>query len=166
MQQRPHIAPDYDEDFFAWTRHQAKLLRGLGKQSSAVPQDSELAHVAEEIEDLGRAELRAATSLIRNIMIHLIKAASEPSSEATGHWRSEATKFHDDLPGYYAPSMRQRINVQKLWARARKIAEVELQEHGATMKPAIPTDCPFSLSEIVAEDTRFDAALECLRRRD
>jgi hypothetical protein len=76
MQQRPHIPPDYDEDFFAWTQHQARVLRGLGKQYSAVPQDLDLAHVAEEIEDLGKAELRGAASLIRNIMVHLIKAAS------------------------------------------------------------------------------------------
>src|SRR5688500_6953638 len=148
MQQRPHIAPDYDEDFFAWTRHQAKLLRGLGKQSSAVPQDLDLAHVAEEIEDLGKAELRGATSLIRNIMVHLIKAASVPSADAVGHWWTEVATFHADLPEFYTPSMRQRINVQKLWMRARGIAEGALQEHGASIASTVATECPFSLKEL------------------
>jgi hypothetical protein len=166
MQQRPHIAPDYDEDFFAWARHQAKLLRGLRKQNSALPQELDLAHVAEEIEDLGKAELRGATSLIRNIMVHLIKAASVPSADAVGHWRTEVTTFQADLPEYYTPSMRQRINVQKLWMRARGIAEGALQEHGASLASTVPTECPFLLKELVAEDFSFDAALERLRRRD
>ena len=29
QQHHPDISPGYDEDFFAWTRHQAELLRAV-----------------------------------------------------------------------------------------------------------------------------------------
>jgi Domain of unknown function DUF29 len=166
MQQRPHIAPAYDEDFFAWTQHQAKLLRGLGKQNSALPQDLDLAHVAEEIRDLGKAELRGATSRIRNIMVHLIKAASVPNADAVGHWRTEVATFHVELADFYVHSMRRRIDLQKLWARARRLAEVTLQEHSGCIGSNVPIKCPFSLHELVADDFDFDDVLARLRRSE
>jgi len=49
----------YDEDFYAWTQHQAALLRRL----SPAGNELDLEHIAEEIEDLGRSDLRAARSL-------------------------------------------------------------------------------------------------------
>jgi hypothetical protein len=50
----------YDEDFYAWTVQQADLLRRLPLTSNSV----DAGHVAEEIEDLGRGELRTAQSLV------------------------------------------------------------------------------------------------------
>jgi hypothetical protein len=41
----------YEEDFYAWTRDQAKALRRLADQSWNGPLD--LLHLAEEVEDLG-----------------------------------------------------------------------------------------------------------------
>jgi hypothetical protein len=157
-----HSAPsaaDYDEDFYAWTQRQAKLLRTLNGLRSELPKELDVDHLAEEIEDLGKAELRSVTSLIRQILIHLIKAASEPDSQARGHWRTEATTFNLDIPGYYAPSMRQLIDMQAEWRRARKAAEVSLQEHGSDVAANVPAECPYSLDDMIAEDFDFDAAL-------
>ena len=98
MQQHRPAAPDYDKDFFAWSQHQASLLRGAGIHKREAPHGLDLLHLAEEIEDLGKSELRGATSLIRNIFVHLIKAASDPSAGAVGHWRTETTVLKDDLP--------------------------------------------------------------------
>ncbi len=49
---RAHNAPGYDEDFYAWTVEQAKLLRS-GELSQI-----DAANVAEEIESLGRQDRR------------------------------------------------------------------------------------------------------------
>jgi hypothetical protein len=48
----------YDEDFYAWTQQQAALLRRLPPPGNEL----DLEHIAEEIEDLGRSDLRAARS--------------------------------------------------------------------------------------------------------
>ena len=166
MQQRPHIAPDYDEDFFAWTRHQAKLLRTLDRRRPDLPAGLDLKQVAEEIQDLGSAELNSVKSLIRQILVHLIKGASEPASTALGHWRTEATTFHFDMLDAYTPSMRRLIDMEKLWGRALKLADLGLSEHGSSGSAEVPAECPFSVEDLVAEEFSFDAALERLRRRD
>ena len=44
---------NYDDDFFAWTQEQAAALRRLPNE--AVGDAIDIAHVADEIEDLGSA---------------------------------------------------------------------------------------------------------------
>jgi Domain of unknown function DUF29 len=44
--------PRYDDDFYAWTRHQAAVLRAMPGTDSRFDRE----HVAEEIEALGRGE--------------------------------------------------------------------------------------------------------------
>ena len=159
---RTAVAPDYDTDFFAWTQHQAKLLRALNGQRSDLPETLDIDHVAEEIEDLGKAEVNAAKNLIRQILLHLIKAASDPESPALSHWRAEATNFNVALPDRYAPSMRQLIEMQKLWQGARKAAAASLRGHGARLAADLPEECPFSLDEIISQDFDFDDSLRRL----
>jgi hypothetical protein len=162
-QQRPVTAPDYDTDFFAWTQHQAKLLRALDHVRSKLPEGLDIDHVAEEIEDLGKAELRSVTSRIRQILIHLIKAASDEKAQALAHWRTEATTFQTDLPDLYAPSMRQIIAMEAHWRKAVRLAEVALKEHGGSLAKHLPQTCPYSLDDLLDEDFDFDRALERLR---
>ena len=166
MQQRPQIPPDYDKDFFAWTQHQAKLLRTLDRRGPDLPAGLNLRQVAEEIKDLGSAELNSVKSLIRQILVHLIKWASEPASTALGHWRTEATTFHFDMLDAYTPSMRRQIDMEQLWARALKLADLRLREHGSSVSAEVPEECPFSVQDLIAEDFSFDAALERLRRQE
>jgi hypothetical protein len=59
----------YEEDFYAWTQQQAELLRRL----PAVGNEIDLEHIAEEIADLGRSDLRAAQSLCAHIVEHFLK---------------------------------------------------------------------------------------------
>jgi len=118
MNQHRPVAAAYDADFYAWTQQQAELLRELEQASAQLPAAIDLVHLAEEVEDLGKSELRGATSLIRNIMVHLIKAASDPEAKSVGHWAAEAGALHDQLPDFYTPSMRRLIEMQDLWRRA------------------------------------------------
>lgn len=164
QQHQPRVSPDYDEDFYAWTQHQAKLLRASKASASDLPMGIDLERLAEEIEDLGKAELRGVTSVIRQIMVHLIKGASAPKSDALGHWRTEATTFNLDLPDRYARSMRQLIDMQDLWRRSLKAAEVGLREHGRKLSPRIPKACPYALDDLLNESFDFDEALKKLSR--
>jgi hypothetical protein len=159
----PGTAVGYHEDFYAWTREQAKRLRALGRLGRDLPIEIDLAHVAEEIEDLGKAELRGVTRLIRLIFVHLLEAASAPDSDAVAHWRAEATAFHIDMLDYWTPSMRQRIDVQDLWVRARALADARLREHGSSLAADLPVECPFGTKDVTTKDFRFDDALARLR---
>jgi hypothetical protein len=56
--------PRYAEDFYAWTQHQAAVLREMTVAYNRFDRQ----HVAEEIEDLGKSERDAVRSQIRRIL--------------------------------------------------------------------------------------------------
>jgi hypothetical protein len=66
----------YGDDFSAWTEEQAAPLRQLPAGGNRL----DLAHIAEEIEDLGRSDLRAAQSLCEPIIEPLLKPNSPGST--------------------------------------------------------------------------------------
>lgn len=158
-QHRPPAPSQYDDDFYAWTQDQAHALRALEKHSASLPVQIDLAYIAEEIEDLGKAELHAVVGLIQQILIHLIKAASAPHARAVPHWRIEATTFSVNLSGRYVPSMRRKIDMQRIWRGALRVAEATLQAHEGALARNLPEQCPFLLEEIISEEFNFDEAL-------
>jgi hypothetical protein len=87
----------YDDDLYAWSEQQASALRRLAERRE-LPNDLDLEHVAEEVEDVGRSELNAVQGVIRPIFAHLIKAASTPDASARGRWRAEVVAFHTACP--------------------------------------------------------------------
>jgi hypothetical protein len=144
----------YDDDFLAWSEQQAAALRGLAGRRG-LPNELDLEHVAEEIEDLGRAEFNTVKSYIRQILAHLIKAASEPAARPASHWRKEIVAFHSALLDAFTPSMEQRLDLDRLWRRAMKEAEAALEDEGGSLPPGLPRTCPFTVDEILSEE--FDA---------
>src|ERR1700747_3219805 len=74
--------PRYEDDFYAWTQHQAEVLRTMPVSDNRFDRE----HVAEEIEDLGKSERDAARSQIRRIIEHLLKLAYSPSEQPRGSW--------------------------------------------------------------------------------
>ena len=43
----------YEKDIYAWSQHQAAVLRRMAANPAALPNDLDLEHVAEEIEEVG-----------------------------------------------------------------------------------------------------------------
>jgi hypothetical protein len=62
----------YGSDILAWSEQQADVLRSLAGRRD-MPNDLDLSHVVEEIEDVGLSQVHAASSFIRLIMTHAIK---------------------------------------------------------------------------------------------
>lgn len=120
----------YDEDFVAWTREQAEALRAAGRsggRSNAVDWD----RVAEEIEDVGKSEYRAATSYVLQILAHLYKLAWSERDGPKGGWRGELIQFRAALKRTLTPSLRNRIaeEMDELHIDAGKIADAAFAAH-------------------------------------
>lgn len=140
----------YDDDILLWSEQQARVIRDLGRRGR-VPNDLDVENVAEEIETVGRNELAAVKSQLRQFFLHIIKLALEDSSEAAAHWRGEILGFHSELMTHYAPSMRQRVDVQNIWKLARRQSMLTYERENR-FQPTVPDRCPFSLDELLAED--------------
>ena len=57
-------ATPYDEDSYAWSERRATVPRRLSSRLD-LPNDLDLEHIAEEVEDLGKSELRTVPSFSR-----------------------------------------------------------------------------------------------------
>ncbi|MEA2727272.1 MAG: hypothetical protein QOF70_1747 [Acetobacteraceae bacterium] len=135
----------YDRDVLAWSEHQATLLRRAARGQRV--NDIDWTHVIEEIEDVGLSELNAVHSYLRQILVHLLKLHRWSTLGAARHWRSEIVAFQTDAQRRFAPSMRQRIDLEAIYARA--VLQIEPLRYGRKPALAAPETCPVSLDELL-----------------
>jgi hypothetical protein len=81
----------YETDFMAWCEGQAEALR------THAYEQLDLVHLLEEIEAMGREQYRKTTSLVRQILIHMLELRAFPDDPSINHWRSEIVAFQNDL---------------------------------------------------------------------
>jgi hypothetical protein len=70
----------YDEDILAWSDQQAAALRRLATLPG-LPNELDLKHIAEEIEDVGHGELRDAQDLLQRVLVQLVVSWAAPDAE-------------------------------------------------------------------------------------
>jgi hypothetical protein len=147
--------PDlYDSDILAWSEQQAAALRRLSLRRD-LPNDLDLDNVVEEIESVGLSQLHRVESLIVKVLAHVAKAVSDAKSPSIGHWRTECVAWHGSLERAFAPSMRQRIDMDGLWVSALKQAAAALEEHGAQLRAGLAGPCPVTLDDLLSDTFEF-----------
>ena len=135
----------YSRDVLAWSEHQAALLRRVAGGERV--NDIDWAHVVEEIEDVGLSELNAVHSYLRQMLFHLLKLHGWPGMSACRHWRTEVIAFQTDAAQRFAPSMRQKIDLETIYARAVTQAG-PLRLGGNAARPP-PGACPVTLDALL-----------------
>jgi SRSO17 transposase len=122
MGQALHRSVAYDEDFYLWAHNQAALLR------SGRIADADLANIAEELETLGRSEVHALRSHLKQIICHLLKLAHQPE-RATRSWINTVARARQDVEILLDenPSLRSRLSdiFEKAWRDGRALAILE-----------------------------------------
>ena len=135
----------YDRDIMTWSEHQADLLRRLARGERV--NDIDWAHVVEEIEDVGRSELHAVQSHLVLMLVHLLKVHGWPASASGHHWRGEIAAFQQNAVRRFTASMRQRIDVARLYADARE--QLDGEEYDGLPPRPWPMECPFALDQLL-----------------
>ena len=147
----------YDEDFYDWTQRQAAALRTLPRQTTAdvLPVDLaslDIAHLAEEIEDLGKRDLREVMSYLRLVIQHLVKLQAVPDSRDAAHWHTEVVNFQLLAREAFSPGMRRLIDVDDIWIGGCRAAGRFLKDHGA--RDPSRDACPFTAREAFSPGMR------------
>lgn len=143
--------PRYDDDFYAWTQHQAEVLRSLEVTDNRFDRE----HVAEEIEDLGKSERDAVRSQIRRIIEHLLKLAYAPAEPPRFDWMETVLDARQALSDKISPTLRRdtELVLDKLYADGRKRAADGLRRYGEQhAADALPQTCPYTLDDIRRDD--------------
>ncbi|MGA2741063.1 MAG: DUF29 domain-containing protein [Bryobacteraceae bacterium] len=138
------LAALHGQDFFAWTQRNARLLRAGRVRESDIP------HIAEAIEDLGKQDLKELHRRVRSLLAHLLVGQLQPAKYA--HWRlspiSEERIWLDGLLGH-SPSLKIKLanELPVYYAEAARLATAMARTpHGREWFPA---ECPFTVEQIL-----------------
>lgn len=135
----------YETDFYAWTQHQAALLRA--EEFEQIDWNN----LIEEIESLGRSEKHEVESRLIVIIMHLLKLQHQPARR-TRSWNVTISTQRVDLERLLAdnPSLRARLPeaVNQIYTAAVKKAAAET----GLDKRTFPAQCPWSADQIVDEE--------------
>ncbi len=134
----------YDDDFYAWTQQQAAVLRGLPATSNRL--DAEL--IAEEIEDLGRSEVRSAQSLCEHIIEHFLKLEYSGVAAPANHWRAEIVEWRIQLGRTLTASIRAKLDLSDLYRTALRLLRQQ-EDMPPDFMSRVPAECPYTLGQII-----------------
>jgi len=139
----PRNSIEYEQDFYAWTVEQSRLLRS--GELSAI----DAANIAEEIESMGRSDRRELRSRLTVLVMHLLKWRHQPGARSRS-WSATVDEQRLQIEEVLAesPSLRPQaaamLSDAYAIARARAIAETGLAEE------AFPVACPFTPDEVLS----------------
>ncbi len=137
----------YERDILSWSEQQAALLRRVARGERVNGVD--WTHVVEEIEDLGLSELTAVNNHLRLMLVHLLKMTAWPENAAVRHWREEVAAFQAAAAQRFVPSMRQRIDLNRVYVQA--IKQLRRSDFDQPM-PDWPAECPVGLDVLLDGD--------------
>lgn len=140
----PRNSAAYDEDFFAWTQEQARLLRE-GELSLV-----DTANAAEEIEDMGRSLRNEVKNRLVVLVMHLLKWQHQPAFRSPS-WSSTICEQRQQISDLLdeSPSLRSvTTDFSRVYIRARTKAASETGFSESVFPPA----CPYTPEQILSED--------------
>jgi hypothetical protein len=141
------LMPDdlYDRDALAWSERQAELPRRVARGERV--NDVDWDHVVEQIEEVGLSELHAVESYLEQLLADLLKLGGWPDLQTGNHWRGEVVTFQAGAARRFAPSMRQRTDLEGLYRSAAQ--QIEPRRYGGRQAVAAPATCPVTLEQLL-----------------
>lgn len=141
----PRNSVDYEEDFYAWTVEQARLLR-TGEFSSI-----DAANIAEEIESLGRSDRRELESRLTVLLMHLLKWRKQ-SKMRSRSWSGTIIEQRRRVDKLLKESPSLRPFVSEALVEAYSNAREAASNDTGLPEAEFPDDCPFTLDEVLSRE--------------
>ena len=139
----PRNCVDYEEDFYAWTVEQARLLRS-GELSSI-----DVANIAEEIESLGRSDKRAIESRLTVLLMHLLKWQIQ-SKMRSQSWSGTILEQRRRIEKLLRESPSLRASVSEALAEAYSDAREAASNETGLPETDFPAECPFTAEQVMS----------------
>lgn len=138
----------YDEDVYLWSVEQAAALRQAAASGTNLPVDWE--NVAEEIESVGRSDLKSFNSALVRVIEHLLKLEYSPASDPRAGWEDSADvhRYHAAEEIAASPSLRGKLDLASVYGEGRRQAARGLKRDGLP-ESALPAECPWTLEQLL-----------------
>jgi hypothetical protein len=137
--------PAYEEDFYAWTFEQARFLRE--RRFDLL----DIEHLADEIEDIAKGEVRELTKEISALLAYLIRWHFLPD-ERTISWsvtievvRLQVAEVLEESPSL-RPWLDEPLTIQSAWANALAQLLTDSEQN------PFPNACPWAIDDVLSDD--------------
>jgi hypothetical protein len=143
----------YRKDFYAWTRDQADALRCLAETRPNA--DVDWANLIEEVEDLGKADLRAVQSQLRRVIEHCLKLQLSSAEDPRRGWLNSIDDAREQISDCLTEALRADAEPQlpRLHAQVLRRVRRDLEAYGETeAAAALPPGCPFTFDQLIDPD--------------
>lgn len=139
------ILTNYNGDVIAWANEQARLLRA-GQFSQL-----DIEHIADEIEDVGKSELRELESRLAVLLAHLLKWQFQPTHRGVS-WEVTIKTQRKNITRRLqkTPSLKSTIGDDDFWLEIWDDAvDIATKETGVG---GFPDACPWPFEQIMNPD--------------
>lgn len=126
-----------NSDYYAWALETAERLRA-GQLSEV-----DLNSVAQELEDMGKAQRHALASHLKVLIVHLLKWRYQPGFRGVS-WRLSITNARDEIAELLEDSPSLKPKIGELVARRYPAARSRAALETGLPEEALPSTCPFS----------------------
>jgi hypothetical protein len=138
--------PDYEADFYTWTQAQAAALRA--KDWSAL----DIAHLAEEIEDLGQSIENAIESHLERLLTHLLKWRYDPAQEPRQLWRLTIRHARREIGKLLRKNPGLQHHPARYLATAYRHAREDAPDETDLPLATFPETCPWPVAQVLDAD--------------
>ena len=135
----------YDDDILLWSERQSELLRRIAA-GEPVNERPDWPNIIEEVESVGRSDLRAVQSLLLQALLDKLKVEAWPASPYVSGWEAEFRLFRVQARNAFSPSMRHRLDIARIYSDALEAMPDDVD--GQPPQPVSPT-CPMTLDELL-----------------
>ncbi len=135
----------YESDFHAWANEQAALLRA-GALSSA-----DIAHIALEIESMGRTEKRELIGQLAALLMQLLKWDYQPTLRGNS-WRATIKVQRRELARHLDDNPSLKAKLDEAIADAYGDAILNASRETGLDEESFPASCPWSPDQIARDD--------------
>lgn len=135
----------YEHDFHAWANEQAALLRS-GRLSEA-----DIAHIAEEIESMGRSEKRELVGRLTILLLHLLKWQFQPGLRSAS-WEASIKVQRITLKRHLIDNPSLEPAIPEAVTDAYQIGRIEAAVETKLAEKDFPQFYPWNFEQIMDPD--------------
>jgi hypothetical protein len=139
------MSETYDRDFYAWANEPAALLRA-GRLS-----DADIAHIAEEIESMGKTEKRELVSRLAVLLLHLLKWQFQPGRRGAS-WEATIKIQRNRLRDHLGDNPSLKAIVHQAITSAYEDAVIEAEAETGLLGTGFPRACPWTFEQMMDPD--------------
>ena len=135
----------YDQDFYAWTQEQAKLIKEKNFDKL------DLTHLFEEVESMGKHEKRELGSRLTVLLMHLLKWKYQPARQCKSWIRTiKEQRIEVEEVLEENPSLKNIVN--EYLSHGYKKAILKAAEETNLDDDVFPTNCEWTIDQILDND--------------